>query len=80
MKGTTKSLPGFLAKNVDIVCKWLKEYCILFQKAEDAGIDYFKEMNRSDRDTLIQDYVDIHVFLETINTIKNDNEIDKSST
>lgn len=71
MKGTTKSLPGFLAKYSDIICRWLNDYCILFQKADDAYIDYFKCMDRDKRNSLIQDYVDIRVFLESVKQIKN---------
>ena len=70
MKGTSKSLPGFLAKNVDLICKWLKEYCKLFQKADDACIDYLKLMERSKRDEIVQDYVDIHTFIDLVQALK----------
>ena len=73
MKGITKSLPGFLAKNADLICKWLKEYAILFQKADDACIDYLKLMERSKRDELVQDYVDIHTFMQVVKMLKNKN-------
>ena len=75
MKGTSKSLPGFLAKNVDLICDWLYEYCALFQKADDAGIDYIKNMEREKRNKLVQDYVDMHVFIELVKKLKNKNEI-----
>lgn len=71
MKGTEKSLPGFLAKNVDLICKWLREYTTLFQKADDACIDYLKLMERPKRDELVQDYVDIHIFFEAVKMLKN---------
>ena len=74
MKGTSKSLPGFLAKNIDLICKWLKEYSILFQKADDACIDYMKYMERDKRNELVQDYVDIHTFIELVQMLKNKNE------
>ena len=70
MKGTSKSLPGFLAKNVDLICKWLKEYCKLFQKADDACIDYLKLMERSKRDEIVQDYVDIHTFIGLVQVLR----------
>ena len=76
MKGTSKSLPGFLAKNIDTICKWLKEYCKLFQKADDAGIDYMKHMERCKRDELVQDYVDIHTFIELVQMLKSKVEIE----
>lgn len=71
MKGTTKSLPGFLAKHSSTICRWLNDYCVLFQKADDAYIDYLKFMDRERRNSLVQDYVDIRVFLEAVKQLKN---------
>ena len=70
MKGISKSLPGFLAKNVDLICGWLKQYCKLFQKADDACIDYLMKMPREERNVLVQDYVDIHIFVELVQALK----------
>ena len=71
MKGSSKSLPGFLAKHIDIICRWLSDYCVLFQKADDAYIEYLKMMERERRDQLVQDYVDIRVFLSLVSELKN---------
>lgn len=71
LKTKKKSLPGFLAKNVDLICKWLKDYSILFQAADDAQIQYFKSMSREKRNQLIDDYVKIHEFMKIVDQLKN---------
>ena len=73
MKGTSKSLPGFLAKHSDTICRWLNDYCLLFQKADDAYIDYLKFMERDKRNELVQDYINIRVFLSSIQQLKSKN-------
>lgn len=37
VRHSKKSLPGFLAKNVDAILTWLKEYETLFALADDYG-------------------------------------------
>ena len=66
-----KSLPGFLAKHVDLLYRWLSDYCLLFQRADDAQIPYFKDMSRDRRNQLIDDYVKIRFFIRTIDEMKN---------
>ena len=31
-----KTLPGYMAKNADLVCRWLRNYMYLFCKVDDA--------------------------------------------
>ena len=72
-----KSLPGFLAKYRHEIDVWLHHYMILFCKAEDEQISYFKEMTREQRNKAIQEYVDVSEFKSMLEAYLKEEELNK---
>ena len=48
-----KTLPGYLAKNADRICEWLRNYMYLFMKVDDARIGFLDGIPRERRDKLV---------------------------
>lgn len=48
-----KSLPGYMAKNADLVCKWLRNYMHLFCMVDDAQIGFLNGISRERRNELV---------------------------
>lgn len=69
IRRSKKSLPGFLAKNVDAIIKWLKDYQTLFVMADDYGIQRLDRLPEDRRKLLVQNYVDIGDFILILNEI-----------
>lgn len=69
-----KSLPGFLAKNVDAIIQWLKDYQTLFVMSDDYGIQKFDRLPQERRNLLVQNYVDVVDFISTLEAIKIESE------
>lgn len=66
---SSKSLPGFLAKNTDAIIKWLKDYQTLFVMADDYGIQQLDRMPEQRRRLLVQNYVDVGEFITILEDI-----------
>lgn len=64
-----KSLPGFLAKNVNAIIQWLKDYETLFVLADDYGIQRLDRMPKEKRDMLFQNYIDVSDFITVLQEI-----------
>lgn len=65
-----KSLPGFLANNVDAILHWLKDYETLFNLADDYGFQRIDRMPEEKMQRLVQQYVDISEFIDKLEAIK----------
>lgn len=66
-----KSLPGFLANNVDLIIHWLRDYEHLFCLAEDYGFQRLDRLPDERRHQLVQQYVDIAEFIDMCEELKN---------
>lgn len=64
-----KSLPGFLAKNAEVIKQWLKDYQILFVMADDYGFQNLDRLPDQRRQQLVQNYVDVGNFILTLDAI-----------
>lgn len=72
-----KSLPGFLGKHRHEIQTWLKHYLYMHARADDAGVQYIKDMDDSQRAKFYQEYIDIAEFLDSLKTYL-DEEISSS--
>ena len=65
-----KTLPGYMAKNADLVCRWLRNYMHLFCKVDDAQIGFLDGIPREMRNELVQEYVDVATFVENVRKLQ----------
>ena len=65
-----KTLPGYMAKNADLVCRWLRNYMYLFCKVDDAQIGFLDGIPREMRNELVQEYVDVATFVENVRKLQ----------
>lgn len=66
LKANKKSLPGFLAKNAEVICQWLRSYMKLFIAADDIGLLNLDRLNEADRQRMVQEYIDIAEFISLV--------------
>lgn len=66
IRRTKKTLPGFLAKNVDAIVKWLKNYQTLYMLADDYGIMRLDRLPQEKLERITQNYVDVSEFIDIV--------------
>lgn len=53
IKKSKKTLPGFLAKNAEVICQWLRSYLKLFMVADDAGLQSLERLSIEERHRMV---------------------------
>lgn len=70
-KKRKKTLPGYMAKNAETVCRWLRNYMYLFCKVDDAQIGFLDGIPRERRNELVQEYVDVATFVKNVEELRS---------
>lgn len=72
-----KSLPGFLAKNVDNIIQLLKDYQLLYVAADDYGFLNMERFPEARIKHVMQNYVGLVEFITLLEELKTQNSIEK---
>lgn len=74
-----KSLPGFLAKNVDAIIQWLKDYQLLYIASDDYGFLNMERFPEARMKHVMANYVQLVDFITQLETIKNESQLENTA-
>lgn len=74
-----KSMPGFLAKNIDAIIQWLKDYQLLYVAADDYGFLNMERFPEARMKHVMSNYVQLVDFITQLETIKNESLLEKTA-
>lgn len=72
-------MPGFLGKYRHEIHAWLKHYLFMHSRADDAGVQYIRDMDDEQRAKFVQEYVDVAEFLDKLKEYLDEESLKKSS-